>query len=1590
MPSFKHHICNLSTAQTIKALSTKPLATVFVILLALGLAASTLVSLRGANAATGNAQLVVSGESAYYAGYSTAKMYVDDTLVYCATPSKKTPAAGTYAKSDLYVTYESSQKETVISWLAKLVYYGYGGPGFDASMWPRTWYDGSAMTTNNYIALTHIMIADIFSGEGSSAMYGCNQSFKNWVYDSIFKWDENDKVNNNTTEAKILAASLPEGFASSCFVLKTGSGSQCVIGYTPSGALDLQKASALTAITTSNACYSLAGARYGIYHSKADATNNEHQVGILKTNESGYATIENLTPGVYYIKEVTPPSGYALDSTIYSATVKGGSTTRINANKIAETPQSNPVLIMAGKYDADRSYNSQGNAPQGDASLEGAHFLVRYYDGFYSSAKEAISSGNVTRSWTFESDEQGLITYSASALIEGDPLYTASDREPCLPLGTYLIEEKQAPVGYQAADRIALCQVTSQGTKEAVASYDAPAFANTIVRGGIAIYKRDSQTNTTAQGNASLAGITFEIVNESANPVIVKNKEYQPHAVVATLTTNDQGYAATDKDALPYGTYLVREKSTNDSMRNTFKEQTVIVSEAGKVYQVTAEDDVVRGGVSVTKLDHESSLTTPLGAGVLDGACFEITNRSNNPVMVDGALYEPGEVVATIVSSQGVACTSKTALPYGHYGLQEVSSGEGYLVSDARIYEFDINEHGSRITINEAGAIENQVKRGDLELVKARTSDGARLAHVPFKITSQTTGESHVIITDDNGYASTAHSWNAHSFKTNQNDELDPDTYDPEAGIWFGLTTEGWTTTPRDELGALPYDTYTIEELRCDANEGLNLVTLKDIAITRDGVCINLGTIDNHDIDKPLIATTAHSKDDGSKQLTASPCNSISDHVWYYGLTAGKEYTFRAWLVDEQGHALSDSETTKTFTPQATAGSIDITLTSNLMTHNGSKVVVFEECLYNDTVIAEHKDLEDSEQTLYLKPYTIGTCAYSSQNNTKTLTADPCSSITDTLSYADLPARATMSIEGQVMIKSVDEGGIPTAIPLTVNGKPVTQSTEFTTSQSGSGTTSVSYTFDSTNLSDNAELVIYETLYYHSDTGEKIKIACEQTPDNDAQSVSLARMSINTQARDKVDNDQTVITDTSSSWYDRISYHNATIGEEYTACARMVWADTGENVAIDGKEVVASLTFTPKTSEGDVTIPFYNVDTSMLEAGQVALIEQLYRNDILIAEEKSLDIADQRLTFIKPALSTCAYGNTDQHTTLTSSATTLYDTVAYQNIALDDSSSYRMMGFVMDTETRLPLLCGDTRTITNDELQAFCDDLCSLLHIDSFTEHETPDVMLPSSYELDFDALQDLLKEHDDLVQHLAFTIQPFDPKTESGSMQMTFDELDTTQLDGTTAVVFELLMRDDYLVASHLDFTDTQQQISLVGPHLATTLTDTVDQDHYLLSSQASTLTDTVSYSDLEPGLTYTLEGILMNKATGEAFLVNNSEITASKTFTPQTSEGTVELSFKVDTTTLNDGDNLVAFEYLYCDSTLISEHADIDDTEQTVTIGISPATQAAEEALYDKTGASIALFIGIGIASLATGAYLVHRARSRRRNALLRALRS
>lgn len=126
-------------------------------------------------------------------------------------------------------------------------------------------------------------------------------------------------------------------------------------------------------------------------------------------------------------------------------------------------------------------------------------------------------------------------------------------------------------------------------------------------------------------------------------------------------------------------------------------------------------------------------------------------------------------------------------------------------------------------------------------------------------------------------------------------------------------------------------------------------------------------------------------------------------------------------------------------------------------------------------------------------------------------------------------------------------------------------------------------------------------------------------------------------------------------------------------------------------------------------------------------------------------------------------------------------------------------------------------------------------------------------------------------------------------------------------------------------------------------------------------TIEDTVSYKHLIPGKAYTVKGILMDKSTGKAFLVDGKELTSEVTFTPEESCGEVTVRFTFGGSKITKQTDLVVFEALYRDGTELAAHADIEDGGQTVTL-IPPKPDIPQTGDNSNLG----FWIGLGAAAL------------------------
>ena len=751
----------------------------------------------------------------------------------------------------------------------------------------------------------------------------------------------------------------------------------------------IQKSSSNTTVTNGNNCYSLSGATYGVYSDKGCTKS----VVTLTTNASGNTDTVELRAATYYVKETKAPKGFQLDKNVYTMTVKAGETSTL---KVSDTPKVTDTLVELFKIDMETSKAT----PQGNASLEGAEFVWKYYDGYYT--KDNLPS-EPTRTWTTktiaEKDSKNEVHYitrlADSYKVSGDSFYTQNGTI-CLPLGTITVEEKAAPNGY----------LLEGAYMQAAGSFE------------------------------QIKGVYVSQITEDGE--------------LAALSGSNQ-YSVSDK--------------------------------------------VIRGGVKIQKRDLETKDTKAQGGATLKDTAFEIISLNDNAVLVDGKLYSKNEVVKTIHTGvDGIAATATDTLPYGKYRIEESNAPEGYLTDGAKPIEFEITEDGKIVDLtDETHSIYNQIKRGDLEGVKIGDGTHKRLANVPFRITSKTTGESHIIVTDKNGQFSTSSDWVSHKQNTNAGKTS-------EDGIWFG------TSTPDDSKGALLYDTYTIEELRCVSNKGMTLIPAFDVVVSRNNVVIDLGTLTDDYEPEISIHTTATDKVTGEKSIVAGKSVTIVDTVTLDGLTKGTKYQLKGWQMvkSENAQLLIDGQPVEsgyTFTAEDSSMEVEIAFTFNASSLAGKDLVTFEE-LYDlsnpdePTKVAEHKDIEDEGQTVTIteRIITMHTTATDKATGKKTIEAGKDVTIVDTVTLDGLEKGVKYTLKGWQMVKSENA-------ELIVGGKRVENDLTFTAEDSKMEV-QIEFTFNASELGGK-ELVTFEELYDVTNPDNPIKVAEHKDIKDEGQTVTV-------------------------------------------------------------------------------------------------------------------------------------------------------------------------------------------------------------------------------------------------------------------------------------------------------------------------------------------------------------------------------------------------------------------------------------------------------------------------------------------------------
>ncbi|MBQ9328176.1 MAG: VaFE repeat-containing surface-anchored protein [Solobacterium sp.] len=438
------------------------------------------------------------------------------------------------------------------------------------------------------------------------------------------------------------------------------------------------------------------------------------------------------------------------------------------------------------------------------------------------------------------------------------------------------------------------------------------------------------------------------------------------------------------------------------------------------------------------------------------------------------------------------------------------------------------------------------------------------------------------------------------------------------------------------------------------------------------------------------------------------------------------------------------------------------------------------------------------------------------------------------------------------------------------------------TPQTADGTMSMTFKVKRETLKGKT-VVVFETCYF----GEE-EIAIHADIDDEAQTVTFDDGTMKTTAVDTNTGGKEILIDEDADvktvyLTDTVTYTNLKPNKNYvltgTIHVNVDGEDAGELI-VNGSPVTATATFAPSEPNGTVDVVFEFDGSDLKDGDKLVVFEDLQQGGTTILTHA--DITDEDQTIIIHTyqnvieIQTTATGETGTHEVEVSKTATITDTVTYRGVEIGET--YEMKG--------------ELHLVNNDGTDGGV----------------------------------------------IAKGSGKFTAEMKNGTTTIKFTNVDVSDLEDRTLVVFEELYYGDTKVAEHADLTDAGQTVTVKGkvPTIGTTATG--DNNGKTVKPEKSvTITDTVSYNNLIVGVDYVLDGTLHLVASDGS---DDGVIAVVKQpFTPSTTSGTVKVTFTVDASEL-EGRSLVVFEDLYRGDNIVAFHADITDKGQTVTVTKTPET--------------------------------------------------
>lgn len=442
----------------------------------------------------------------------------------------------------------------------------------------------------------------------------------------------------------------------------------------------------------------LSGAVFGVYKDK-DCT--QLITKMPATDKNGASEVEIVkTQDTVYLKEITAPTGYRLNTSSYNVKLVANQTTSVTVPDEEQlgglTVYKEGQVLVGAEVSADKTVFQYENRRQAGAVYDvyaGADIYTAY----------------------------GALVYEKGALVK-EHLTTDSNGAVILKnlhLGTYLIREVQAPENFYNGGEEKEVTLSYAGQNVDVV-FSETTFINDRQKAKVTVTKKDQDTENPLDGGIFGLYAADDIVNVDGIVVVKKG------TLIEKATTGNDGTATFLAD-LPIGfSYDVKEEQAPSGyVRNTkdvFSFDFVYTNDREAVvsFSHTFVNERVKAKISLQKKDKETNTNQPQGDATLEKAVYGLYAREDivHPDGTTGVIYPAGEQVATLTTDEkGMASVEDLYL--GKYFVKEITPPVGYL-SDETEHDLVCSYEGDLVAIVKRDCVSlEQVKKQPFQIIKA-------------------------------------------------------------------------------------------------------------------------------------------------------------------------------------------------------------------------------------------------------------------------------------------------------------------------------------------------------------------------------------------------------------------------------------------------------------------------------------------------------------------------------------------------------------------------------------------------------------------------------------------------------------------------------------------------------------------------------------------------------------------------------------------------------------------------------------------------------------------------------------------------------